>query len=276
MTHQSIRAFFISKLSYRLLELYARKNRNNAALLTEVLAEVCKRVDVHDAKLKEAIADKTYSTSKIRNQPDPKNLRNKVRHYISILVRIEDETSKRDELLKSAVEREKEFPEIDDKSRYFRIYDDGETDTSRFEHDVFLSSINLIQKPEMGKVYELPPRRIREFGISGRNKVFEFPGRRCLCIHPWVSYGGGSLALWAVEGDSAQLTLRRQSSGYIVGKCLKISKRPVGITFQPQSAHNGWPDIAKADDPKKIEARFLKIDDIARYDRNFGWSWPEF
>jgi len=94
-------------------------------------------------------------------------------------------------------------------------------------------------------------------------------GRRCLCIHPWASYGGGARALWAVEGYSAQLTMR--ATGYVKGKCLEVSENPAGIRFQP-GGYSYW----YSDDPNNYgvktdnqETRFLKLEDIKRYD--YGW-----
>lgn len=99
--------------------------------------------------------------------------------------------------------------------------------------------------------------------------VHEVNGRRCLCINPWASYGGGARALWAVEGHSAQLTMR--ASGYIKGKCLQISDNPLGIIFQP-SENSYW----YSDDPNQLgvrtsnqDTRFLQLDEIRRYD--YGW-----
>lgn len=119
----------------------------------------------------------------------------------------------------------------------------GGRETPREELDSMWSSLNKIYAPEAGKVYSIN-------------------GIQCFCISPLASYGGGSLPLWAVEGHSAQLTLRESMSGYIRGVCLSVSKNPAGFVFKPSS--RGWPD-----QNYQREERFLTTDCIARYDVNW-------
>jgi ADP-ribosyl-[dinitrogen reductase] hydrolase len=88
-----------------------------------------------------------------------------------------------------------------------------------------------------------------------QGKLYTINGRKCLCINPWVSYGGGSLPLWAVEGYSAQLTIRYSGKGYVRGKCIAVSENPLGIIFDPRD--NMEP------------AQFIPIEEIGRYD--FNW-----
>jgi hypothetical protein len=107
-----------------------------------------------------------------------------------------------------------------------------------------------------------------------RGKVYNIDGFRCLCIHPWASYGGGARSLWAVEGHSAQLTLREQY-GYIKGKCLTVSETPPGISFQLDPYYSkrddwvseGGETIGDSGESKGI--KFLSLDEIQRYD--FNW-----
>ena len=266
-----LRQLYLSKITYRALQRYYNKHGSNVEHLNSLLYEVKARVDKYESELKEAISNQTYATSAIRNKPDPRVLLNAINGKISEIARAKAYVARQAEWESGAEERQK-ADKLDrerlykDKSNYTRLYDDGETDSSPFEHDTFMEMLEGITKPKQGSVYEIS-------------------GRRFLCISPYASYGGGSLSLWAIEGDSAQLTLNHSGqsgffayhgSGYIVGKCIKVSKKPLGIIFQPQSAHKGWPDIVSRDDPKKIEARLIKFKNIGRYDRNFDWTWPHF
>ena len=129
------------------------------------------------------------------------------------------------------------------------VYSDGSVETSKeelLEMDTFLQEVTA----KAGEIHNVN-------------------GHRCLCINPWASYGGGARALWAVEGHSAQLTMR--ASGYIRGKCLLILDNPLGIQFQP-SENSYW----SSDDPSQLgvrtsnqDTRFLKLNEIRRYD--YGW-----
>jgi len=125
----------------------------------------------------------------------------------------------------------------------------------------------LIEMAEINR--ETPKELLREmwdalcnFRHPKAGEIYTIKGRKCLCIHPEVSYGGGSLPLWAVEGHSAQLTLCHEQGGYIRGKCIRVSNDPVGIEFQPN--RNGW---SRQTDNK--EKRFLKLEEIGRYDTNW-------
>ena len=110
----------------------------------------------------------------------------------------------------------------------------------------FISSqLNKIDNPVTGSIYELE-------------------GRRCFCISNWVSYGGGSGPLWAVEGHSAQLTLQHPRTGYIQGICVKVSEEPAGIYFKP--GYNGWEDDRDEGDRS---IKFLALQEIGRYDTNW-------
>ena len=149
--------------------------------------EVRARVDKYESELKEAISNQTYATSAIRNKPDPRVLLNAINGKISEIARANAYVARQIEWESGAEERQK-ADELDrerlynDKSNYTRLYDDGETDSSPFEHDTFMEMLEGITKPKQGSVYEIS-------------------GRRFLCISPYASYGGGSLSLWAIEGD---------------------------------------------------------------------------
>lgn len=107
-------------------------------------------------------------------------------------------------------------------------------------------------------------------GINGETgKIYMVNGARCLCIAPWVSYGGGSRALWAVEGHSAQLTM--VGSGYIKGKCLEVLEEPLGIKFQPDG-DNFWYSLEPENIGRKTnnqETKFVSLKEIRRYDINW-------
>lgn len=122
---------------------------------------------------------------------------------------------------------------------------------------------------------ETPKEELREMDTflqeitAKAGEIHNVNGHCCLCLNPWASYGGGARALWAVEGHSAQLTLR--GSGYVKGKCMEISEDPVGITFQP-SEDSFW--YSNESDSLGVrtnnqDTRFLKLEDIRRYD--YGW-----
>ena len=93
-------------------------------------------------------------------------------------------------------------------------------------------------------------------------EIFEQDGLRLLCLNAMASYGGGSAALWAAEGFDAQLTM--QGTPYVRGKCLEIIEEPLGIKFQPVG--RGWMDYE--DEERRQEVRFLKLEEIRRYDIN--------
>ena len=89
---------------------------------------------------------------------------------------------------------------------------------------------------------------------------------KAICITPMRSYGGGSRALWAIEGVEAQITVNPQFP-YIHGICLKIYDDELAIDFKPIKGK--WFD--DEDDwekgSNKKEVRKLNIKDIRRYDR---------
>ena len=124
-------------------------------------------------------------------------------------------------------------------------YEDGSLDTSDDELRVMNDKINKVLNPMPGKIYIID-------------------GIRSLCLAINASYGGGMTNCWAVEGHSAQLTLSGSLHGYIKGKCLKIIDVPLGIIFQP-SAANSWEGKRLGNNEK----RFLKIDEVGRYDVNW-------
>ena len=133
-----------------------------------------------------------------------------------------------------------------DKSRMTFIYEDGDTDTSYYE------------TYEASKTAAQLPRNLNEVQQVGEIKAVYLG---------WASYGGGSLDIWVIEGYSAQLTTHSFDSpyGYIQGKCLEIPQDGHGIIFQPNPSGNGWPSST---DEKDCKPRFIRLEDIARYDFN--------
>ena len=93
-------------------------------------------------------------------------------------------------------------------------------------------------------------------------EIYSVEGKKCLCIQTEANYGGGSLPLWAVEGHSAQLTLKQQNTGYLRGLCTKVSENPKGIIFKPN--RKPWPE-----ENKSYSEKFLPPNIIARYDTNW-------
>ena len=89
---------------------------------------------------------------------------------------------------------------------------------------------------------------------------------KAICITPMRNYGGGSRALWAIEGVEAQLTVNR-AYPYIHGICLKIYDDELAIDFKPIKGKwfDNEDDWGRSSDKKEI--RKLNIKDIRRYDR---------
>ena len=163
----------------------------------------------------------------------------------------------------------------------------------RVSYDIELASIGIWGSMEEEFVYEdgsvdTPLETMLRLdsilhdisGQPGFIRVVE--GLRCLCINPHASYGGGSRALWAVEGHSARLTFR--GSGYLRGKCLRVSDDPAGILFQLNLANEktGWEESKRSHSKKNgqitwthekgnRDTRFLSLDDIGRYEPNFPY-----
>ena len=87
-------------------------------------------------------------------------------------------------------------------------------------------------------------------------------GHKCICISPWASYGGGSLAMWAVEGHSAQLTSRNPhiQAGYISGICVGLNKEDLTIEFETGALRESI---------QRSEILRLELKEIGRYDTNW-------
>ena len=87
-------------------------------------------------------------------------------------------------------------------------------------------------------------------------------GHKCICINPWASYGGGSLPLWAVEGHSAQLTVRKPNvpDSYILGTCIKINEEAQMIEFKAS---------VPCGSTAKFEILQMCLEEIGRYDTNW-------
>jgi len=90
---------------------------------------------------------------------------------------------------------------------------------------------------------------------------------RELCINPHAEYSGGSGVLWAIEGETAQLTTNDYPYGYIQGVCEKIAEDGTYIRFR---IINGalWGDYEKG---KTVD---IPVGKIRRYDQ-FYYGEPE-
>lgn len=88
-----------------------------------------------------------------------------------------------------------------------------------------------------------------------------------LCINPYASYGGGSGALWAIEGRKAQLTTIDCPHGYIQGACEEIAEDGTSILFK---IHDGalWGDYVRGNTVR------IPIGKIRRYDTIYGGGRP--
>ncbi len=117
---------------------------------------------------------------------------------------------------------------------------ESQTKASHDEYQTIRSQLLRIQNPVAGEVYEIT-------------------GKRCLCINPLASYGGGSTALWAVEGHSAQLTLHSPRTGYMRGKCISVEEGKFEFDLNRDEI---WPDSS-------IRMREISIEEVGRYDRNW-------
>ena len=89
---------------------------------------------------------------------------------------------------------------------------------------------------------------------------------KAICITPMRNYGGGSRALWAIEGIEAQITVNR-AYPYIHGICLKIYDKDLSFDFKPIKGKWFDNDDDWEKDSNKKEVRKLSIKDIGRYDR---------
>ena len=89
---------------------------------------------------------------------------------------------------------------------------------------------------------------------------------KAICITPMRNYGGGSRALWAIEGVEAQLTVNR-AYPYIHGVCLKIYDEDLSFDFKPIKGKWFDNDYDWDNTSNKKEVRRLRIREIGRYDR---------
>ena len=89
---------------------------------------------------------------------------------------------------------------------------------------------------------------------------------KAICITPMRNYGGGSRALWAIEGVEAQITVNR-AYPYIHGICLKIYDKDLSFDFKPIKGKWFDNDDDWEKDSNKKEVRKLSIKEIGRYDR---------
>jgi len=107
---------------------------------------------------------------------------------------------------------------------------------------------------------------VRNNGNEREGYIINSGPLKAICITPMRSYGGGSRALWAIEGVEAQLTVNPVFP-YIHGICLKIYDDELAIDFKPIKGKwfDNEDDWGRSSDKKEI--RKLNIKDIRRYDR---------
>ena len=112
-------------------------------------------------------------------------------------------------------------------------------------------------REELSRMSSQIARKVRN-PVTG--KIYKVDGKQCLCINRHASYGGGAAALWAVEGQSAQLTLNNPSTGYMRGKCIRVSEGE--IEFRVSEAALDWFEDGLRD-------RRISVEKIGRYDTNW-------
>lgn len=107
---------------------------------------------------------------------------------------------------------------------------------------------------------------VRANGKEHEGYIINSAPLKAICITPMRNYGGGSRALWAIEGVEAQLTVKPVFP-YIHGICLKIYDGELAIDFKPIKGKwfDDEDDWERSSDKKEI--RKLNIKDIRRYDR---------
>jgi hypothetical protein len=107
---------------------------------------------------------------------------------------------------------------------------------------------------------------VRSNGKEREGYIINSGPLKAICITPMRSYGGGSRALWAIEGVEAQLTVNPVFP-YIHGICLKIYDDELAFDFKPIKGKwfDNDDDWKRSSDNKEI--RKLNIKDIRRYDR---------
>ena len=222
----------LSRLSLAELEIYVEQNQHNPEILELCLeATLLQLVDF-------------YRKGERRRHS---LLRRKIQNLkIDALHRQFVEREHNNDAQTKRLERLKQSSAYELEDAHF-TYQDGSKDSTSYEICLAQRATEYVPRnPEAGKIY------------------FE-NGFKLLCVHPYASYGGGAATLWAIEGVSAQLTLHSIRSGYIRGKCLKIHKNPLGITFQAWA----WPNADGVMQQNDSAPRFLEFDDIKRYDTNW-------
>lgn len=84
-------------------------------------------------------------------------------------------------------------------------------------------------------------------------------GQLSMCIASFVSYGGGSGPLWAIENQSCQFTTVK-GGGYLEAICKKVSPKKLTITLHIIKGST-WGILAEGTDVE------LHVSQIGRYDR---------
>ena len=107
---------------------------------------------------------------------------------------------------------------------------------------------------------------VRNNGDEREGYIISSGSLKAICISPLKNYGGGSRALWAIEGVEAQLTVNR-AYPYIHGICLKIYDEDLSFDFKPIKGRWFDDDDDWDNSINKKEVRKLNIKDIGRYDR---------
>ena len=270
---------YLSEYSKKDWSIFVKKNQLEQA---EIRAEL-KKLESETAALKSSIAknneastDKNIETKeeeklRIRRRMLKNNLKTRRSAYYSNRAKyLEARYKPLSSYIKQQLATRAAIVDAKDKSKFKRKYDDGQYDSSRYEHSVFMKELGA-------HLQKMMDQTDYDFRLKAGD-IFKIKGRSYLYIG-WASYGGGQLEMWAIEGDSAQLAI--STSGYIMGKCLRITQDPLGIIFQPRSHSNGWPRFKPDDSSAGIEARFIALEDIERYDRNWyetppHWDYSDF
>jgi len=101
----------------------------------------------------------------------------------------------------------------------------------------------------------------------GETRLVE--GQLSMCIASWVSYGGGSGPLWAIENQPCQFTTIK-GGGYLEGICKKVTPKTHSVTLHIVKGHT-WGGLVEGTDVE------LHVSQIGRYDsiKNCGKELQE-
>ena len=123
---------------------------------------------------------------------------------------------------------------------------------------LYRNSIEKTSREEINRIENKLPSQAN----SGQVEIID--DTKCVCIHPYASYGGGGLACWAVEGHTAQMTYNaKEPVGYVLGTCAQIANDGSSIWFEPIKGKK-FPDKVTL-----IGEREFSIGEVRRYDTNW-------